>query len=172
MSEGAAQTARFAQKEREKNMAHKVRIFTTGSDAATETAEILSFDNWTEAHDAARAIWTKDGMGSASVSPDYTLFEDLAGYLNALNADAHFLAFSPQDGFWIGELTEDLAYWAQSGITTPLEMAHDLEIECYHNVYKSVYGVRPRRDLSALTPEQINAITHSLAQSEQEMEAS
>lgn len=56
-------------------------------------------------------------------------------------------------GRWAGLLTDDLAYWAEVGITTPEELELYLDQATYSDLYKEVHGYRPRFDTTHWTRE-------------------
>jgi hypothetical protein len=68
----------------------------------------------------------------------------LAEYLAEKNAKAAAWVAEDPDNRWAGTLTEDLAHWAEYGVTTADELERHLLVGEIWDIYKSINGIRPR----------------------------
>jgi len=85
---------------------------------------------------------------------------DLLTHIKALNAKTQaWIDEAP--GRFAGIMTEDLDHWNDYGIYTAAQFDRYMDEECYHELYKSAYGIRPR-NVAAMTDEELrNAIEYA-----------
>jgi hypothetical protein len=138
-------------------MAHKVMLYDVDAgydaDGYLSPVEIIETDDADEAIDRAISAIRETGSISAShISVDWRLCETLEDWFRITNATSHWLKENPIEGAWIGTLSEDLDYWAASGITTPEQIEKYLLIQSYSDNYKECFGVRPHHNFTMETP--------------------
>lgn len=100
------------------------------SDDCAVVDRVVDCADLAEAQRLHRAAVIEAGSLAAanlSVAVEAFAADDLAGYLHALNTDARLAAEMPQDGTWIPGLTEDPDHWAETGVTTPADLAAYLD---------------------------------------------
>lgn len=80
----------------------------------------------------------------------------LAEHLRALNAKTEAWVAEDPDNRWAGLYTEDLAHWAELGVSTVAQFnRYEMESSIWE-LYKDVTGVRPRHmDFKSMTDEQL-----------------
>lgn len=94
----------------------------------------------------------------------------LAAYLADRNAATMAWVAEDPANRWAGTYTEDLAHWAEIGVLTVRDLMR-YEMECqYSDLYKEVYGVRPRGvNFSAMSYEDLSEETaHLMREMEQQ----
>jgi len=67
----------------------------------------------------------------------------LLNHLRSLNAETRAWVAAGENR-WACEITEDLAHWAGMGVTTVAEFQRYQNEVSYWDLYKDVFGVRPR----------------------------
>lgn len=79
----------------------------------------------------------------------------LAQYLCERNAATEAWVAEDPANRWAGTYTEDLAHWAEIGVLTMRDfLRYEMETQ-YSDLYKDVYGCRPRVNLSEWTYEKL-----------------
>lgn len=68
---------------------------------------------------------------------------DLAAHLAALNAKTQAWVNEDPKNRWASGLTEDLAHWAEYGITTADQLDHYLLVSDVYELTRSVWGYKP-----------------------------
>lgn len=117
-------------------MVHAVHFYDP-QDPVTELKSFTSPD-WDAVKQAAVTHLDATGdLNAIRIAPDATHFTSLSAYLDALNTEARWLDANPQNGCWIGQLTEDLDHWAAMGVHTPLDLAAYLDGEVMRERRKS-----------------------------------
>lgn len=92
---------------------------------------------------------------------------DLAAYLAARNAEtAAWLAEDPANR-WASLLVEDLAVWAELGITTVEQFKRSMLVGEISDTYKDVYGFRPRMNFGAMSVAELESELAELRRSVQ-----
>ena len=94
----------------------------------------------------------------------------LAQYLADRNAATLAWVAEDPSNRWAGTYTEDLAHWAEIGVLTVRDlMRYEMETQ-YSDLYKDVYGVRPRGvNFSAMSYEDLSEETaHLMREMEQQ----
>ena len=94
----------------------------------------------------------------------------LAQYLADRNAATLAWVAEDPSNRWAGTYTEDLAHWAEIGVLTVRDlMRYEMETQ-YSDLYKDVYGVRPRGvNFSAMSYEDLSEETaHLMRELEQQ----
>lgn len=87
---------------------------------------------------------------------------DLITHIKTINAKTlAWVAESPSTR-WACTIVEDVAYWAEQGITTVDQFVRDGLIIEFSDAYKSARGFRPRYDVSHLTNDQLQKMISDL----------
>lgn len=80
----------------------------------------------------------------------------LAQHLANLNAEKLAWIAEDPDNRWTGLYVEELDFWAEMGVTTVKEFQRHEDETCLWEMYKDVYGFRPRHlDIKAMSDEEI-----------------
>lgn len=88
----------------------------------------------------------------------------LALALRKRNAKAEAWVAEDPDNRWAGTLTEDLAHWAEYGVTTADELERHLLVGEIWDSYKDLNGIRPRHmDLNSMSVEQLRKVAANLS---------
>lgn len=86
-----------------------------------------------------------------------TALTALAAHIKASNDKTRAWVAESPDTRFAGLLSEDIAHWAARGITTVEQFEHAMAVEHYYNMYKDIYGIKPRwMDFDSMTAEDIN----------------
>ena len=91
----------------------------------------------------------------------------LLAHIRRLNAKTQAWVDESPDTRMAGMIVEDLSHWHNYGIYTPEEFDHYLLVCAYSDMYKSLFGVRPRGEL----PEDLEAEVASLSEMIMDREA-
>lgn len=78
----------------------------------------------------------------------------LLKHIEALNAKTQAWIDEDPGNRWAGMMTTDLDHWAECGVYTPEQFDRLMDEECYSDVYKDRYGVRPR-NISSMSDEEL-----------------
>lgn len=68
----------------------------------------------------------------------------LQQHLKNLNAEKLAWIAEDPDNRWTGLYVEELDFWAEYGVTTVAEFQRHENESCFWDMYKEVFGVRPR----------------------------
>jgi len=81
---------------------------------------------------------------------------DLINHIQNVNAKIRAWVAEDPSNRWSTELVEDMAFWAEQGITTVEQFLRDGLISDLWDLYKEVNGIRPRHmDMASMTNEQL-----------------
>lgn len=82
-------------------------------------------------------------------------YKTLAQYLRERNAATEAWVAEDPANRWASTYTEDLAHWAEIGVLTMRDfLRYEMETQ-YSDLYKDVYGCRPRVNLSEMSYEEL-----------------
>lgn len=87
---------------------------------------------------------------------------NLISHIISLNTQTQKWIDEDPENRWAGLLTEDPNHWAEYGVYTAEQFDRYMMETEYSEMYKEVHGMRPRRDLSHLTNEELSGEIASL----------
>jgi len=94
---------------------------------------------------------------------------ELVAHIKAENAKtAAWVAEDPENR-WAGYVVEDLAHWAEYNIHTVAEYEQYMLDVSYSDLYKEVYGVRPRYAAGSVTQEDYDRLLDCLEDHNEDM---
>ena len=83
---------------------------------------------------------------------------ELLQHIKELNAKSQAWVAEDPANRWSSTFTEDLEYWAESGVHTPAQFDRLMLEETLWDCYKAVHGIRPRfMNISQMSNEEIEA---------------
>jgi len=97
--------------------------------------------------------------------------QELADYLAARNAQSQAWVAEDPENRWASGVIEDLAFWAERGITTVEQYRFSAAVATYSDVFKSINGFRPRwKDWSGATADEVEAEIEKMVEAEERRE--
>lgn len=109
-------------------MVHAVHFYDTDTDFAEgdrpSIALSITSPNWNTIRKEFWEYLEVNGgdLNAAHVVPDAELFEDLESYIAALNLEADWVETHSKKGASVTRLAEDMAHWAEIGVSTPEDL--------------------------------------------------
>jgi hypothetical protein len=96
----------------------------------------------------------------------------LVEHIAAENAKTRAWIAEDPENRCAGTLSEDPAYWAESGITTVEEFEFSMACAHYVNVHKSLYGFKPRgAHFEGLTADEVSRMAQEMVDRREAAEA-
>lgn len=94
---------------------------------------------------------------------------ELLAHINAENAKTEAWVAEDPENRWAGLITNDMKHWADYGIHTVAEYEQYMLDMSYSDLYKEIYGVRPRYAAGSVSQEDYDRLLDCLEDHNEDM---